>query len=180
MRRECHQPKRLGIPKALSRLRRLRNAGTNSHLSRLEQAAKTAIAAELGRREMTDDERAIRKLVETWMEASKRGDTATVLTLMTDDAVFMVPGREPFGKEVFAAAAAADGMAGVHTQGTNDIVELQLLGNWAFIRGRIDMTATPPNGEPVHRSGYTLTLLHKEADGHWRLARDANLLTTQS
>ncbi|TJW27221.1 MAG: DUF4440 domain-containing protein, partial [Mesorhizobium sp.] len=31
---------------------------------------------------MTDDERAIRKLVETWMDASKRGDTATVLSLM--------------------------------------------------------------------------------------------------
>ncbi|TIX98975.1 MAG: SgcJ/EcaC family oxidoreductase, partial [Mesorhizobium sp.] len=54
---------------------------------------------------MTDDERAIRKLVETWMDASKRGDTATVLSLMTDDAIFMVPGREPFDKEIFAAAA---------------------------------------------------------------------------
>ena len=41
------------------------------------------------------------------------------------------------------------------------------------------MTATPPAGEPVHRSGYTLTLLRKGADGRWRLARDANLLTNQ-
>ncbi|PAP94858.1 YybH family protein [Mesorhizobium wenxiniae] len=127
---------------------------------------------------MTDDERAIRKLVETWMDASRRGDTATVLSLMTDDAIFMVPGREPFDKEIFAAAAQE--MAGVHVDGTNEIVELQLLGDWAFMRGRIDMTATPPNGKPVRQSGYTLTLLRKEADGEWRLARDANLLTAQS
>jgi hypothetical protein len=48
---------------------------------------------------MTDDERAIRNVVETWMAASKSGDIATVLTLMTEDVVFMVPGQEPFGKE---------------------------------------------------------------------------------
>ncbi|TIP77049.1 MAG: DUF4440 domain-containing protein, partial [Mesorhizobium sp.] len=35
------------------------------------------------------------------------------------------------------------------------------------------------NGKPVRQSGYTLTLLRKEADGEWRLARDANLLTAQ-
>jgi uncharacterized protein (TIGR02246 family) len=126
---------------------------------------------------MTDDERAIRQLVETWMTASKNGDNATVLTLMTDDVIFMVPGKEPFGKEAFAAAA--QGMADVHMEGRSDIVELQVLGNWDFIRNRIDMTMTPPNGEPVHRSGYTLTILRREADGRWRLARDANLLTTR-
>jgi uncharacterized protein (TIGR02246 family) len=60
--------------------------------------------------------------------------------------------------------------------GASEIVELKLLGDWAYIRNRIDMTATPPGGEPVRRSGYTLTLLRKEGDGRWRLARDANLL----
>ena len=54
---------------------------------------------------MTDDERAIRDLVDAWMAASKAGDVAKVLSLMTDDVVFMVPGREPFGKEAFAAAS---------------------------------------------------------------------------
>ena len=40
----------------------------------------------------TDDERAIRELIETWMTSTKAGDTQTVLDLMTDDVVFMVPG----------------------------------------------------------------------------------------
>jgi len=51
---------------------------------------------------MTADERAIRELVATWMAASRAGDLDTVLGLMTEDVVFMVPGREPFGKEAFA------------------------------------------------------------------------------
>ncbi|WP_419341300.1 YybH family protein [Achromobacter sp. PD1] len=126
---------------------------------------------------MTDDEKAIRQVVETWMAASKAGDLATVLTLMTDDVVFSVPGQEPFGKEAFAALSQS--MGDMQIEGTNQIVELQLLGDWAFIRNRIEMTATPPGGNSVRRSGYTLTLLRKESDGKWRLARDANLLTVQ-
>jgi ketosteroid isomerase-like protein len=38
------------------------------------------------------------------MAASRAGDTATVLSLMADDVIFRVPGREPFGKEAFAAS----------------------------------------------------------------------------
>jgi len=124
---------------------------------------------------MTDDATAIRQVVETWMAASRRGDLETVLGLMTEDVVFMVPGKEPFGKEAFAAASR--GMGETKIDGDSEIVELKLLGDWAYIRNRIDMTATPPGGEPVRRSGYTLTLLRKEGDGRWRLARDANLLT---
>ena len=42
---------------------------------------------------MTEDERAIRELVATWMAASANGETDTVLSLMADDVVFMVPGQ---------------------------------------------------------------------------------------
>jgi len=127
---------------------------------------------------MTDDERAIRALVDDWMAATRSGDVATVLGLMTDDAVFMVPGREPFGKEVFAAASGD--MRGAEIDGNSDIVELAILGDWAWMRARITMSMTPPGGAaPMRRSGYTLTILRKEADGKWRLARDANLLTEE-
>jgi uncharacterized protein (TIGR02246 family) len=127
---------------------------------------------------MTEDERAIRQVIETWMQASLAGDVATVLTLMTEDTVFMVPGREPFGREAFEAASRA--MAGVRLEGTSEIVELEVLGDRAFSRNRIDLTMTPPAGEPVRRAGYTLTLYRKDADGRWRLMRDANLLTVRS
>ena len=127
---------------------------------------------------MSDDERAIRQVVETWMAASRSGDLDTVLGLMTEDVVFMVPGREPFGKEAFAALSKGAGESPI--EGTSEIVELKILGEWAFIRNRIAMQMTPPGGEAVRRAGYTLTLLRKEADGRWRLARDANLLTVTS
>jgi uncharacterized protein (TIGR02246 family) len=124
---------------------------------------------------MTDDERAIHDLVAKWMAASQAGDTPTVLSLMTDDVVFMVPGREPFGKEAFAAASAS--MRDVRIEGTSDIRELQVLGDWAYLRSHLQVTVTPPGGNSVRRTGYTLTILRKQADGRWLLARDANLLT---
>src|SRR5262245_29472687 len=124
---------------------------------------------------MTDDERAIRELTATWMKASQAGDAATVLGLMTDDVVFMVPGREPFGKEAFAAASQS--MQGMRMEGSSEIRELEIAGDFAYLRSYITVTMTPPGGAAVKRAGYTLTILRKEPDGHWRLARDANLLT---
>jgi uncharacterized protein (TIGR02246 family) len=122
----------------------------------------------------SDDETAIRTLVDTWLAATMAGDIATVLSLMTDDVVFMVPGREPFGKQAFAAASNA--MKNVRMEGTSEIQELRVLGDWAYIRNYLEMAITPEGGEPVKRSGWTLTILRKES-GRWRLARDANLVT---
>jgi uncharacterized protein (TIGR02246 family) len=53
---------------------------------------------------MASDEQQIRELIATWMSATRAGDLATVLSLMTDDVVFLVPGAPPFGKQKFAAA----------------------------------------------------------------------------
>jgi uncharacterized protein (TIGR02246 family) len=126
---------------------------------------------------MNADERAIRELVTKWMVASEAGDLDTVLGLMTDDVVFMVPGRAPFGKDVFADAARK--MKDVRMQGTSDIKEIEVLGDWAWVRNHITVTMTPPGGPPAKRSGYTLTILKKQPDGRWLLARDANLLANE-
>lgn len=124
---------------------------------------------------MSEDEKAIRQVVETWMTASKAGDVQTVLDLMADDVVFMVPGQEPFGKDAFKAAA--ETMKDVHMAGENDIREIKVLGDWAYLRNHIDMRMTPADGKTMRRSGYTLTILRKLPTGHWVLSRDANLLT---
>ena len=124
---------------------------------------------------MTDDERAIRDLVATWMSASKAGDTETVLSLIADDAVFMVAGREPFGKEAFATASQAN--KDVRIEGTSDIREIEVLGDRAWLRNHLTVTVTPPGGEPMRHAGYTLTILRKTPAGKWLLARDANLMT---
>jgi uncharacterized protein (TIGR02246 family) len=123
---------------------------------------------------MTEDEQAIRELVSTWMKASEAGDANTVLSLMADDVIFMVPGREPFGKEEFRAAS--ERMKNARLAGTSDIREIKVLGDWAYIRNHIEITVMPPDGTPMQRRGYTLSILWKQSDGKWVLWRDANLV----
>lgn len=127
---------------------------------------------------MQNDEQLIRNLVETWLEASKHGDLATLLDLLADDVIFMVPGKEPFGKEAFAAMSQE--MENVQVEGKSDIQEIKVLGDWAWLRNYLTVTITPPNGAAAMRSGHVLTILQKNDGGNWVIARDANLLTPKT
>lgn len=126
---------------------------------------------------MQSDEEKIRQLVATWLAASQSGDVATVLSLMTDDAVFLVPGTTVMRKADFAAAARAQsGPDAPRFEGTSEILEIQVAGDWAYLWTRLTVVATAPGGAPpVTRAGHTLSILRKH-EGQWRLARDANLL----
>ena len=126
---------------------------------------------------LQNDEEAIRQLERTWMAASKAGDLSKVLSLMADDVIFMVPGRQPFGKEAFKASS--QDMKGVRIEGSSDIQEIRVLGDWAWMRNYLKVTITPPQGPSLARSGYTLTILQKNSAGNWVIARDANLLSAE-
>jgi uncharacterized protein (TIGR02246 family) len=126
---------------------------------------------------MNSDQQAIRDLVAKWLAATKAGDTAAVLSLMADDVIFMVPGQAPFGKEAFAAAS--KGMAGMQFESASDIQEIEVLGDRAWMRSRLRVTITPPGSKSLVRSGYILSILRKNQDGTWVVARDANLLTLE-
>ena len=121
-----------------------------------------------------NDEQAIRQLVDEWLDASQRGDLDTVLGLMTDDVRFMVPGQDPFGKETFAANSR--GMEDYQVEGTSDIQEIKVLGDWAWMHNYLQITITAPDGNVMKKAGHVLSILRKNLDGRWLLARDANLL----
>ena len=126
---------------------------------------------------MQNDEQEIREVVSRWMAASKAGDVDTVLSLMADDVVFLVPGQPVMRRADFASKARAQsGQDAPQIDGSSEIQEIKVLGEWAFMWTRLTVVMTPPNGaQPVRRAGHTLTILKKQ-DGRWVIARDANLL----
>jgi len=128
---------------------------------------------------MQDDEQAIRQLLTTWLDASKAGDTGKVLSLMTEDAVFLVTGQPPMrGKAAFAASQAA--LKNAKIEATGEIQEIKLLGDWAYMWTRLSVDITPAGGAaPTKRAGNTLSILRRQADG-WVIARDANMLAVVS
>jgi uncharacterized protein (TIGR02246 family) len=126
---------------------------------------------------MQSDEQQIRDLVATWHAASGAGDVDTVLGLMMDDAVFLVPGREPLRKDEFAALSRVPaGGPPPRIEGRSEIQEIEVAGDVAFMWTKLSVVVTPPGGQPTERAGHTLTVL-KRVNGRWLLARDANLLT---
>jgi uncharacterized protein (TIGR02246 family) len=131
--------------------------------------------------EQATDEQAIRSVIATWMEASAAGDLPRVLALMDDDVVFLGPGRPPMrGKEGFAAASKAmEGRS--HVEGSADIQEIRVFGDWAYVWNQLTVTIRPLDGGPPTRlSGPALSVFRKKPDRAWVIHRDANMITPTS
>lgn len=130
---------------------------------------------------MTEDERAIRTLVTTWMEATRADDLDRILELIDEDVVFIGAGRPPMrGKAPFAELSRArHGKARV--DGTVDIQEVRVFGEWAYVWNQLAVTVTPEGGggEPMHMAGPSISILRKKPDGRWVVVRDANMVTPQ-
>jgi uncharacterized protein (TIGR02246 family) len=124
------------------------------------------------------DELAIRKLVSTWLDATRAGDVDAVLALMAPDAVFLVPGGAPLcGRDAFAGSLRA--LLGTHSiEPLSDIQEIAVDGSLAYCRTKLTVEVKPKDGStaPVRRSGHTLSIMRRQPDGSWLLTVDANLL----
>ena len=125
----------------------------------------------------SSDDEAIRGLVDNWLIASEKGDLPTILNLLADDVIFMVPNREPFGKEEFSQSFKET--KGTKMKAESDIQEIKIIGDWAWMRNFLRVTFTDANGKSSKHSGYVLTVLQKLPDRSWVIARDANLLTPE-
>jgi uncharacterized protein (TIGR02246 family) len=131
------------------------------------------MSAQTTRAQVSNDEQSIRELVDKWLNASKNGDVAKLLSLLADDVIFMTPGREPFGKEAFSDIAKQGPLL---KEATSKIQEIKVLGDLAWMRNYLDLLISAHNGSSKRHSGYTLTILKKNSSGQWVISRDANLV----
>ena len=126
---------------------------------------------------MGSGERAIREVHTTWIDAVNAGDLVRLLTLMTDDVVFLNPGRPPFGRDGFPV-----GFSAAHQQSRirciSELEEVVVVGEVAYTRSRDSLSVSPlVGGEESRHAGDRLTIYRKQPDGRWLLARDANVLS---
>jgi uncharacterized protein (TIGR02246 family) len=123
---------------------------------------------------MANDEQAIRDLVETWCRETEVGNLDGILPLMSDDVVFLTPGRAPFGKKEFAdqSRQSAD-KAQVKVKA--DVQEIRVSGDLAYCWLKLAVTVTPAAGAAMEMGGHTIGIYRREG-GRWVLSRDANLV----
>jgi uncharacterized protein (TIGR02246 family) len=127
--------------------------------------------------QMESDERAVREVHATWIDAVNGGDLVRLLSLMTDDVVFLNPGQAPFGRDGFPA-----GFSTAHQQHrircTSELEEVVIAGEIAYTLCRDSLSVTPrAGGETTELAGHRITIYRKEPDGRWLLARDAHTLS---
>jgi uncharacterized protein (TIGR02246 family) len=126
---------------------------------------------------MSSDEQQIRDLIAEWMRASAADDLDAVLALMSEDVVFLGPGRPPMrGRDAFARASASiRGRARI--VGESDIQEVQVVGDLAWCWNELTITVTPAGGgTPARLVGPALSVLRRQPDGRWTIVRDANMV----
>ena len=126
---------------------------------------------------MESDERAIREVHTTWVDAVNAGDLVGLLALMADDVVFLNPGRAPSGRDGFPA-----GFSAAHQQYRirclSEPEEVVIAGDVAYTLCRDSLSVTPrAGGQATELAGHRITIYRKQPDGRWLLARDANTLS---
>ena len=125
---------------------------------------------------MGPDERAIREMHSTWIDAVNAGDLACLLRLMADDVVFLNPGQAAFGRDGFSPNfAAAHQRARIHC--TSELQDVVVVGEVAYTLSTDSLSVTPrAGGEAMQLASHRITVYRKQADGRWLLARDAHTL----
>lgn len=126
---------------------------------------------------MDPDERAIREIHSTWIEAVNANDLARLLPLMAGDVVFLNPGRAPIGRDDFFANFSAAHQQ-FRVRCISELEEVVVAGEVAYTRSRDALSVTPHvGGEAAQLAGHRLTIYRKQPDGRWLLARDAHTLS---
>ena len=122
------------------------------------------------------DIEAINKLHQREMEASKKWDIDTLVSLWSDDIVTL-PAGEPalIGKDANRASISRLRDESGNVQIADYILsfnEVKVTGDWAFEWGTYSGTIAGERGEePLRATGKVIRVLKKSADGSWRIAR---------
>ena len=129
---------------------------------------------------MEPDERAVREVHSTWIDAVNAGDLDCLISSMADDVVFLVPGQAPFGRNGFSSNfSAAHQQARIHC--ISELEDVAVVGEVAYTLSRDSLSVTPrAGGETMQLAGHRITVYRKQPDGRWLLARDAHTLSPEA
>jgi uncharacterized protein (TIGR02246 family) len=128
---------------------------------------------------MQSDEQSIKDLIALWHARTAEGDVDAVLSLMTEDATFLIAGQPPMtGKASFEKGLRA--LLGHSTiRSTARVEEVSVSGDLGYAISLLFVETAAKHGtDHQRRQGRTLTIFARSAAGSWLLKRDANLLSS--
>lgn len=123
----------------------------------------------------------IRNNILLWQDATAAGDVDKLLDLMDEEVVFLVAGHPPMkGRQQFAQNLR--NILQTHritssSQIQEIVVQTDLAYSWSYLQVEI---IPKQAGQYMQRAGNVLSIWRLQADGKWRICRDANLLTLET
>src|SRR5436190_1536240 len=111
---------------------------------------------------------------EAYVSAINSNNLDTLLGVLTEDVVFLAP-QEPAMVGKAAVRPWLEGyVKAFKTHWDKPVQEFIVNGEWAFERYSYKSSDTPiGGGAVVEDTGWGLVIYHRDADGKWRVARDA-------
>jgi uncharacterized protein (TIGR02246 family) len=112
-----------------------------------------------------------------YIAAHLRMDNAAVMSMWAEDGISLLPATDPIiGKDAIGKFMedVTGKMPGYHMQKIDvDFQGVEVSGNWASEWAEEHQVVQPPPGRRVIDSyGKLLLVLHREADGNWRITRE--------
>lgn len=122
----------------------------------------------------TSAETAAHQAHENYVSAINSNNLDSMLAMMTDDVVFLAPNSPVMvGKENLLPWLEGY-LQAFKTHWDKTVEEFQVCGEWAFERYSYKSTDTSlEDGSVFKDTGWGLVIYHQDADGKWRVARDA-------
>ncbi len=115
------------------------------------------------------------KAIRADVDAAMRSeDLDAYLSYYMEDAIWLPPGAEEYGKAA-ARQKLTSFFRAVNLEGASTVEEQTVMGpNWIGERGQFSVVLLPKQGdaEPVHAVGSYLALWTKDTDGTWKIALD--------
>jgi ketosteroid isomerase-like protein len=111
---------------------------------------------------------------QAYVKAINSNDLDSVLGMLTDDVVFMAPNDKPYVGQAAVRPWIVEYLKAYRTHWDKPVKEFVVSGDWAFERYAYKSTDTPvAGGAAVVDTGWGFAVYHHDADGKWRVARDA-------
>ena len=120
-----------------------------------------------------NDKQAIQQVSADWIAAMNAKDIAKLMTMITEDIVFLPPGLPPIrGKHAVEEMYKAFFPQFSSVQQTAVLEEVEVADDWAFAWGtESTVLVLQAGGASIQMEGRGLSIFKRQPDGSWRFAR---------
>ena len=137
-------------------------------------AASSSKVANTSSADSTARDSAAHKAHENYVRVINSNNIDSLTSMMTDDVVFLAANAPPIVGKPAVRAWAVDYLKAFKTKWDKPVQEFVVSGDYAFERYKYTSTDTPiGGGKNVVDTGWGLVVYHRDADGTWRVSRDA-------